>query len=41
MKISMIYDTVRWEEKAIFKAAEQKGIELKMIDVKEMDMDFD
>ncbi|MHB1709718.1 MAG: lysine biosynthesis protein LysX [Thermoplasmataceae archaeon] len=41
MKISMIYDTVRWEEKAIFKAAEQKGIELKMINVKEMDMDFD
>ena len=40
MKISMIYDTVRWEEKAIFKAAENKGIELKMIDVKQMDMDF-
>ena len=41
MKMSMIYDTIRWEEKAIFKAAEQRGIELKMIDVKEMDMDFE
>lgn len=41
MKISMIYDTVRWEEKSIHKAAEQKGIELSMINVKEMDMDFD
>ena len=41
MQMSMVYDTIRWEEKAIFKAAEQRGIELKMVDAKDMDMDFD
>ncbi len=41
MNISMIYDTVRWEEKAIFRAANRKGIELKMLNVKDIDMDFD
>lgn len=41
MNISMIYDTVRWEEKSIFRAANRKGIELKMLNVKDIDMDFD
>ena len=41
MQMSMVYDTIRWEEKAIFKAAEQRGIELKMVNAKDMDMDFD
>ncbi|MCI2412493.1 MAG: RimK family alpha-L-glutamate ligase [Cuniculiplasma sp.] len=41
MNISMIYDTIRWEEKAIFRAANRKGIELKMLNVKDIDMDFD
>lgn len=41
MKVSLIYDKVRWEEKSILKAAEDKHMELNMVSVKEMDMDFD
>jgi len=36
MKISMLYDLVRWEEKAILKRAEEKGMDIKMIDTKGM-----
>lgn len=41
MKFSLIYDKVRWEEKSILKAAQDKNIEMNMVSVKEMDMDFD
>lgn len=33
-KIALIYDILRWEEKAILKAAKEKAIELKLIHVK-------
>lgn len=41
MKLSLIYDKVRWEEKAILKAAQERNVEMNMVSVKEMDMDFD
>lgn len=41
MDISLIYDKVRWEEKAIMKAAEDKNLKINMVDVRSMDMDFD
>lgn len=41
MKISIIHDLVRWEEKALLKAATDRGMEVSMVDVKDMDMDLD
>ncbi len=41
MIMSMVYDKIRWEEKSILKAAQDKGIEMNMINVNEMDMDFE
>lgn len=41
MNFSMIYDKVRWEEKSLLKAAEDRRINLKMIDARTMDMDLD
>ncbi len=41
MIFSLIYDKVRWEEKSILKAAEDRNQKLNMIDVKSMNMDFD
>ena len=41
MKISMVYDLVRWEEKALLKAGQDRGMEISMVDVKDMDMDLD
>ena len=41
MKISMVYDLVRWEEKALLKAGQDRGMEINMVDVKDMDMDLD
>lgn len=34
MKISMLYDVVRWEEKSLHKSAQDKGIDLSMIDTR-------
>lgn len=41
MDISLIYDKVRWEEKSILKAAEDRNLKLNMVDVRSLDMDFD
>ena len=41
MRISIIHDLVRWEEKSLLKAANDRGIEVSMMDVKDMDMDLD
>lgn len=41
MKASLVYDKIRWEEKSILRAAEDRGMSLNMINVKSMDMDFD
>jgi [lysine-biosynthesis-protein LysW]---L-2-aminoadipate ligase len=34
--LTLLYDTIRWEEKAIFEAAKKKGIEIKKIDCKDL-----
>lgn len=41
MDFSLIYDKVRWEEKSILKAAEDRNHKLSMVNVKSIDMDFD
>jgi len=39
--LSILYDTIRWEEKALFDAAKEKGISIKMVDCKNLFIDLD
>lgn len=36
----LLYDNIRWEEKAIYEAAKKKGIEIKNIDCKDLILDL-
>jgi [lysine-biosynthesis-protein LysW]---L-2-aminoadipate ligase len=38
--LTLLYDTIRWEEKAIYEAAKKKGIEIKKIDCKDLVLDL-
>lgn len=40
MKVSILYDIIRWEEKALYDAGKKLGIEVEMIDVKEKEFDL-
>jgi len=40
-KISMVYDYIRWEEKAIADAAKKRGVDLKLIDSKDVSLLLD
>jgi [lysine-biosynthesis-protein LysW]--L-2-aminoadipate ligase len=40
-RVSILYDTIRWEEKALFDAAKKKGIDTKMVDCKELSINLD
>ena len=39
--LSILYDTIRWEEKALFDAAKEKGIDVKMVDCKNLSINLD
>ena len=39
--LSILYDTIRWEEKALFDAAKKKGVDAKMVDCKSLSIDLD
>ncbi|MDE1727277.1 MAG: lysine biosynthesis protein LysX [Thaumarchaeota archaeon] len=39
--LSILYDTIRWEEKALFDAARKKGVEAKMVDCKSLFINLD
>ncbi len=39
--LSILYDTIRWEEKALFDAAKKKGVDTKMVDCKSLSIDLD
>ena len=39
--LSILYDTIRWEEKALFDAAKEKGISIKMVDCKNLFVNLD
>lgn len=41
MKLGLIYDRIRWEEKALATAAEAKGLETNRIDAKDIYLDTD
>lgn len=40
LKVSLIYDRVRWEEKQLFKAARNRNIDIKMVDSKRESFDL-
>jgi [lysine-biosynthesis-protein LysW]--L-2-aminoadipate ligase len=37
---ALLYDTIRWEEKAIVAAAEKKGVVIHLVDAKELNLDL-
>jgi len=39
--LSILYDTIRWEEKALFDAAKEKDIDAKMVDCKNLSINLD
>ena len=39
--ISVLYDTIRWEEKALLEAGKKKNIDIQMIDCKRLSLDLD
>ncbi len=40
MRISLIYDIIRWEERSIIKALNDKNVDVSLIDVKNMNLDL-
>ena len=39
--LSILYDTIRWEEKALFDAGKKKGADIKMVDCKNLFLNLD
>jgi len=39
--LSILYDTIRWEEKALFDAGKKKGSDIKMVDCKNLFLNLD
>ena len=39
--ITVLYDTIRWEEKALLEAGRKKGLDIRMIDCKKISLDLD
>ena len=39
--LSILYDTIRWEEKALFDAAKKKGVDVEMVDCKNLFVSLD
>src|SRR5882762_5881188 len=37
---ALLYDVIRWEEKAIVQAAEKRGVQVTLVDSKEIDIDL-
>lgn len=40
-KITILYDTIRWEEKALLDAGSKKGINIEMVDCKKLSLELD
>ncbi len=41
MKVSMLFDIMRWEERAILKALQDKGVDVQLYNVKEMNLNLE
>jgi len=39
--ITVLYDTIRWEEKALLEAGKKKNVDLEMLDCKKLSLDLD
>ncbi len=39
--VTVLYDTIRWEEKALLEAGKKKGINIEMVDCKKLSLDLD
>ena len=39
--ITVLYDTIRWEEKALLEAGKKKNVDLQMLDCKKLSLDLD
>ena len=39
--ITILYDTIRWEEKALLEAGKKKNINIQMVDCKNLALDLD
>ncbi|MDE1863096.1 MAG: lysine biosynthesis protein LysX [Thaumarchaeota archaeon] len=39
--ISILYDTIRWEEKALFEAGKKKGVDIRMVDCRGLAINLD
>ena len=39
--LSILYDTIRWEEKALFDAGKKKGVDIKIVDCKNLFLNLD
>jgi len=40
-EISVLYDTIRWEEKALLEAGKKKNVDLQMVDCKKLSLELD
>lgn len=40
-EVTILYDIIRWEEKALLKAAEEKNVNVQMMDCKKLSVDLD
>ncbi len=40
-EITVLYDTIRWEEKALLEAGKKKNVNLQMLDCKKLSLDLD
>ena len=39
--VTILYDTIRWEEKALYEAGKKKGINIQMVDCKKLALDLE
>lgn len=40
-KITVLYDTIRWEEKALLESGQKNGLDIQMVDCKKLALDLD
>ena len=40
-EVSVLYDTIRWEEKALLEAGKKKGTNIQMVDCKKLSLDLE
>ncbi len=40
-EITILYDTIRWEEKALLEAGKKKNVNIQMLDCKKLSLELD